>query len=96
MVLPIRELLIALVNLRRRQFEAMNWTNYELYYAMSEKNETSTRGVNVSIMSAANGFIVDAWESGLAVHPTRYVFGSRVQLSSWVASEMPKAKWAES
>lgn len=96
MVLPISELLIALVNLRRQQFEAVNWTNHELYYAMSEKNETATRGVNVSIMSAANGFIVDVWEGGLAVHPTRYVFGSRVQLASWVASEMPKAKWEES
>ena len=60
---------------------------------MNEKNETATREVNIGIISAANGFIVDVWERGLAANPTRYVFGSRIELASWVASEMPKAKW---
>lgn len=71
----------------------MNRTSHEHYYAMSEENETATRKMSVSIMSAANGFIVDVWENGLEVQPTRYVFGSRIELASWVASEMPKAKW---
>lgn len=75
----------------------MNWTNYELYYAMSEKNETATRAtVQVTIQSVGNGYVLDVWNDGYGMPSERLVFGSRVQLASWVASEMPKAKWEES
>ncbi len=67
-----------------------------VYYAMSEKNETTPRAaVQVTIQSVENGYVVDVWNNGYSMPSERLVFGSRVQLASWVASEMPKAKWEE-
>ena len=56
---------------------------------MNEQEQDAVKW-SMSLRVVNNGFVVDVWHGD---DRETYVFGSRIELASWVASEMPKAKW---
>ena len=60
---------------------------------MNEKIETATREwSDFWVESVENGYVVTT-TNDVSGEARTYVFGSRIELASWIASEMPRSAW---